>query len=112
MTPWNIKQEKSGECAVIDWENANISGLPLWDLCHFYFIQAHLFNEAHRIKKFMALFNQDNSLIYEYINSKKITACDAKKLVILYVLDVVLNKNTSDSYRTFLLNQISMVINK
>lgn len=47
FAPWNIKDLpgnlSGGECTLIDWEMARQDGLPLYDLCHFYYMQARLF---------------------------------------------------------------------
>jgi len=44
FAPWNIKELPDGSCALIDWELARERGLPLYDLCHFYYMQFLLFN--------------------------------------------------------------------
>jgi hypothetical protein len=43
FAPWNIRELQGGDCALIDWEAARQHGLPLHDLCHFYFMQSRLF---------------------------------------------------------------------
>lgn len=43
FAPWNIKHLPGGACTLIDWEMARADGLPLYDLCHFYYMQAYLF---------------------------------------------------------------------
>ena len=43
FAPWNIKELPVGACTLIDWEMARNGGLPLYDLCHFYYMQARLF---------------------------------------------------------------------
>ncbi len=34
----------------MDWEDAKFDALPLWDVSHFHYMQAHLFNEKAAIK--------------------------------------------------------------
>ncbi len=43
FAPWNIRDLPDGACTLIDWEAARPNGLPLHDLCHFYFMQMRLF---------------------------------------------------------------------
>lgn len=43
FAPWNIRELPGGGCALIDWEAARQGGLPLHDLCHFYYMQSKLF---------------------------------------------------------------------
>jgi hypothetical protein len=43
FAPWNIRELPGGACALIDWEAARQGGLPLHDLCHFYYMQSKLF---------------------------------------------------------------------
>ena len=111
FAPWNIKKEKYSKLKVFDWEDARVNGFPLWDICHFYFIQAHLFNENKRIADLLSFFNDSNSLIQTYLNKKKIISRDAKKMVLLYVLFTVLNENTDSEYIEFLIKKIPVVIN-
>jgi hypothetical protein len=43
FVPWNIRELPDGSCTLIDWELARENGLPLYDLCHFYYMQSLLF---------------------------------------------------------------------
>jgi hypothetical protein len=43
FAPWNLRHLRDGRCALIDWESAEWTGLPLHDLCHFFSMQAKLF---------------------------------------------------------------------
>ena len=36
FAPWNLKKQCDGTISAIDWEAADWSGFPLWDLCHFF----------------------------------------------------------------------------
>jgi hypothetical protein len=41
---WNMLAQPDGGAALIDWESADVDGLPLWDLCYFlrtYAVAAH-----------------------------------------------------------------------
>lgn len=109
FTPWNIKQVADHELKVMDWEDANVDGFPLWDLCHFHFIQAHLFNEEKQIDLFLHSMTHHNTLVKRYLTAKNIEIADARQLLLLYILFTVLNKNTSNEYRQFLINKIRVV---
>lgn len=102
FTPWNIKQQPNGRLAVIDWEDADLEGLPLWDLCHFYFMQAYLFSEE----------SQPNKLLVEqYLSGLRIDQADKLNLVRLYLFGTILREgfNRSSEYQEFLMKQISRV---
>jgi len=43
FAPWNIRELADGSVTLIDWESANRDGLPLHDLCHFFYMQTKLF---------------------------------------------------------------------
>ena len=106
FAPWNIKQIQNNEFQVIDWEDAKSDGLPLWDLCHFTFIQAHLFNEFQLVNKFITAITCEGSLIERYLTKKNIELVDSKQFVLLYILYSVLNKNTSPEYKVFLIEKV------
>ena len=103
FAPWNIKQTPD-ELAIIDWEDAEMEGLPLWDLCHFHFIQAHLFSDNNKIKSLYS-----DPLITRYLEGIGLHRRDHRILVLLYLLFKVITKNgnTSDDYKDFLIKQIS-----
>lgn len=107
FAPWNLKQKNNGECAVIDWEDADVEGLPLWDLCHFSFIQAHLFNEHDLVKDFIS-----DRLTVSYLKNVGIATEHAGNLIVMYILFMALSKdrNTSPEYRAFLVDQIPVVL--
>lgn len=103
FTPWNIKQQEYGKLAVIDWEDAEIEGLPLWDLCHFYFMQAHLFGRRKPIEALLS-----GTLVEQYFQSIQIDKADRVNFILLYILGTVLKSelNCSKEYQEFLLLQI------
>jgi len=106
FSPWNMKKLPGCKLALIDWEDAEVEGLPLWDLCHFHFLQAHLFNEKKAIFSFV-----NNSLVDEYLKSFGIDKNEIHNLMLLYFLFMIVdqNRNTSLNYRVFLLEQIQLV---
>ncbi len=107
FTPWNIKRFKHQACAVIDWEDADFKGLPLWDLCHFYFIQAHLFNQKELVKNFFY-----NVLVSDYLLQLGIDDQSAKCLLTIYVVSTILDESVSAGYRTFLISYMAGAIVK
>jgi hypothetical protein len=44
FAPWNIREMPDGSSTLIDWEAAEWRGLPLHDLCHFFYMQTELFS--------------------------------------------------------------------
>jgi hypothetical protein len=44
FAPWNIREMPDGSSTLIDWEEAEWQGLPLHDLCHFFYMQTKLFS--------------------------------------------------------------------
>jgi hypothetical protein len=44
FAPWNIRDMRDGSTTLIDWESAEWGGLPLHDLCNFFFMQTQLFS--------------------------------------------------------------------
>jgi hypothetical protein len=112
FTPWNIKQTRDEECKVFDWEDAQVEGLPFWDICHFFLMQAHLFKEKKQINELITAITKDNnSIINSYLNEMNINVSDAKQLVLLYFLFTIFNVNTSTEYKTFLIGQLSLILN-
>lgn len=43
FVPWNLRELPDGNCTLLDWELARQRGLPLYDFCHFYYMQSLLF---------------------------------------------------------------------
>jgi hypothetical protein len=43
FAPWNLRERRDGTCGLLDWESGEREGLPLDDLCHFFFMQALVF---------------------------------------------------------------------
>lgn len=105
FAPWNIKFHSNKELVVIDWEDAEFGGLPLWDLCHYFFIQEHLLGSINSIKN---LFS--NSLIDTYVDSFNVGELK-KCLVMFYMLEMILDhdKNVTTDYKEFLYNKMLLV---
>ncbi len=108
FTPWNLKRQTDGKIAAIDWEEASLDGLPLWDICHFYFMQAHLFCGSPPIRQLTA-----NSLVGCYLHNMGVSIDALNSLLILYILSMIIDKrgNRGDTYRTFLLKQLLNLLN-
>ena len=103
FAPWNLKKQPNGELAVIDWEDAEFEGLPLWDLCHYHYIQAHLFSKHKLVSSFLS-----GRLIDRYLQGLGIDKREQTALILLYLLFMIISKsrNTSLEYKTFLIDQI------
>jgi hypothetical protein len=43
---WNMLVREDGSAAILDWENADQAGMPLWDL--FYLLRSHAVGTGHR----------------------------------------------------------------
>ncbi len=106
FAPWNIKRNKA-QIQVFDWEDGCVDGLPLWDMCHFNFIQSHLFNDPRIVSDFLS-----GSLVLLYLDKFLITNEFAQKLTLLYMLSMVLCRehNASSEYKAFLIDQIPVVL--
>jgi len=109
FAPWNIKQQQNGQLAVIDWEDAERDGLPLWDLCHFYFMQAHLFAEPNPLGALLT-----GTLVEQYLQGMPINSVEKMNFVLLYLLGTVLNSelNSSKEYNAFLIVQINRLLSQ
>ncbi|MGA7342878.1 MAG: phosphotransferase [Terracidiphilus sp.] len=44
FAPWNIREMDNGTLSLIDWESAEPQGLPLHDLCHFFYMLTRVFS--------------------------------------------------------------------
>ncbi len=107
FAPWNIKQRRKNECSVIDWEDALFDGFPLWDLCHYYFIQGCLFEEKNVLSSFLS-----NLLVLDYIKSKNISEKNVVKFIIIYTLFSIFSHKTSVEYRNYLVSIINKVLKR
>lgn len=111
FTPWNIKIDDDGGCQVVDWEDFCETGSPLFDITHFYFIQAHLFQEHQLVLDLIAAFLDKKSIINSYLQENSISSGNAINLVLMYMLTSIFDLQTSAQYRKFLINNISVVMN-
>ena len=107
FAPWNVKLQSHSKLAVIDWEDAEFAGLPLWDLCHFHCIQSHLFNDNNLLGRFCT-----SRLVSKYLQALGINKKEQLSLLLLYLLFMITSKsrNISYEYRTFLVDQVPMVL--
>ena len=110
FAPWNIKvAEKNENMALIDWEDFKPDGLPLWDLCHFCFIQAHLFDEKKWIGCLM-----ESPLIDTYLKRLSINIEHKKTLVCLYLIQNIISpsSNCNDDYHKYLMSNLMQIAGK
>jgi aminoglycoside phosphotransferase (APT) family kinase protein len=107
FAPWNLKLQLDGKIAAIDWEEADWFGLPLWDLCHFFLIQAHLFKVNNPVRQL-----NNSPLIQQYLVKMGIAKKNIVALVLLYILLTVFDAKAScsEAYKKFLLSQIQSLV--
>ncbi|MBQ0799825.1 MAG: aminoglycoside phosphotransferase family protein [Porticoccaceae bacterium] len=107
FAPWNLKRQPNNQLAAIDWEDSEFDGLPLWDLCHFHYIQAYLFGDNKRVRSFLS-----GRLIKEYLQKLEIEKVDHAALVLLYLLGMVFQKNGNKNreFKDFLIEQVPLVL--
>lgn len=107
FAPWNLKRQADGRIAAIDWEEADWAGLPLWDLCHFFLMQAHLFKERNSVRRLC-----NDLLVQRYLLGMALDQKDLVPLVLIYILLTLsgIRGACSEAYRGFLLLQIPSVI--
>jgi hypothetical protein len=109
FVPWNLKVQRVGKIAGIDWEDAKIEGLPLWDLCHFYFMQEHLFNDFNAFNELTT-----NVFIVEYLNLLGISTHHTSRFILMYCVSVLcsVQGNVNNSYKAFLLEQVTKIVSR
>lgn len=105
FAPWNIKHHGANQLAVFDWEDALPKGLPFWDLCHFYLIQAYLFHQPELLEKLL-----HDRLTTRYREGMGLTVEQQFSLIKLSLLFMVLGKNIAAEYRQFLLQQLIRIM--
>ena len=104
FAPWNLKKQPDGKIAAIDLEDSVSTGLPLWDLCHFFFIQAHLFNDSSPVKRLL-----ECSLVKSYIDTFRLIDKQVNSLLLCYAIGTIINKKCDYNYQLFL---VKYIINK
>ena len=81
FAPWNIRHLPDGMVALLDWEDAQRSGLPLQDAFHFLHMQDYLFGArpaAH------------SSGLESFAKASGISPAHCRKLEIAYLAHIVL----------------------
>ncbi|BCL60056.1 hypothetical protein DGMP_07490 [Desulfomarina profundi] len=108
FAPWNLKIQPGKVIAAIDWEEGNFSGLPLWDLCHFFYMQHYLF----RGKTAPVVLLQNNPLVARYLELMEISPDDLAPLVLIYLLQTIADRDSaiSEQYRTYLIKQVETTV--
>jgi hypothetical protein len=108
FAPWNIRELPDGACTLIDWESAREHGLPLHDLCHFYFMQMRLFTPE---KLFFAEMLREGAW-REYCRSLEIAASLLRPLAAAFLLETLAGQweNAETGVDRFSLRQIDMLL--
>lgn len=103
FAPWNIRVEKQG-VNVFDWEGYIQEGIPLYDLCHFHYVQAYLFSSLDYVNELL-----NSKIIEEYLVSLNIDAHAKVLLIKLSIISMILSedRNINNDYRLFLLDQLN-----
>ena len=106
FAPWNLKWIANDEITAIDWEDSSADGLPLWDLSHFFCIQAHLFGGPNPFKKI-----RECPLTALYIKRIGLEQDNIRQLYILYLINKFMGSGlfSTNSYGTFLIQQIHRI---
>lgn len=107
FVPWNLKLQPDGTISVIDWEDADWAGIPLWDICHFFLMQGYLFKEKNVIKKIIY-----NPLVHKYLMEMGICKKELPVFILLYIFLKAsgIKYKCAKPYRQFLISQIPLVI--
>lgn len=83
FAPWNIRQSATGQVFAIDWEEAHVPGLPLYDVIHFHFIQCFLSGKNCQILP--DLLKDPNVRLY--LHAMNISTYLAREIFRFYLLD-------------------------
>ncbi len=83
FAPWNLKRSKTGRLVAFDWESGTLTGLPLQDLFHFFWIQNYLFAKNKDVFEW-ALADPEVCLYLDYFG---IDRALAEKLYGYYLLE-------------------------
>jgi hypothetical protein len=82
FVPWNIKNN-SGELVIVDWESCILTGLPLQDVCHFFYKQDYLFQDIGGLPQTMLR----HPAVSVYLKKMDISADTAVRLVLYYLVE-------------------------
>jgi hypothetical protein len=108
FAPWNIKELPGRACTLIDWEMARQRGLPLYDLCHFYYMQVRLFTPD---KLFYAVLLDANAW-RSYLDRLDLPASLLKPLAAAFLLETLARywDGSETSADKFCLRQLDMLL--
>lgn len=103
FAPWNIKKIASKGIGVIDWEDSINDGFPLWDICHFYFIQDFLFEDASFTNKLRM-----SPLIDRYLQETGYDLHDKQLFITIYIVEILSDPRfrIDAQYKAFLFDQL------
>jgi len=102
FVPWNIKKDPDGKLAVVDWEYATASGMPLLDLLHFHYRQHYLFRDLGDVHERIAA----DPLVAYYCRAASIDRRQALALERYYLLGCLAHQipalSALDTYEYFI----------
>jgi aminoglycoside phosphotransferase (APT) family kinase protein len=104
FAPWNIKMIASGRSILVDWEDAETEGAPLYDICHFFLIQSFLFKTRWSLQGML-----ENRHVKKYIKLLGIDLETAGQLATYYHIHRILSlmgKNEMEGYGEYLFDNL------
>lgn len=92
FAPWNIRQRADGQIFVIDWEHAQLEGLPWYDALHFCFqtsVLARRWPAAVVLAAMRATMRSESALIYARAVTTGRETLGTDEFITLYLLRAI-----------------------
>ena len=107
FAPWNMRENPTNGYVLVDWEWADFSGLPAYDLLHFQFNDNRLFGE--KAGGYSAI--RSKPICAEYFRRMDIDAALLPRLAIAYLLDQLEShcRQRGAQFITYTLRQLAAV---
>ncbi len=106
FTPWNLKRSAEGILIPLDWEYSSPEGLPLLDLCHFFYRQEYLFRDIGNVRRVM----DENLLVRQYCRAFELDRETKRLLGVYYLLRSLAYEipplSLEDTYGAFVIEQL------
>jgi hypothetical protein len=108
FTPWNMRKNSEAGYVLVDWEWADFSGLPAYDLLHYQFSDDRHFGE--KAGGYAAI--RARSICAEYFRRLDINAELLPQLAIAFLLDQLEShcKQRGSQYTAYTLRQLASVV--
>jgi hypothetical protein len=110
FAPWNIRELNRGSSTLIDWESSRPRGLPLHDLCHFFYIQTRLFDPNASFFEKMIL----HKCLAEYCERIKLDLQWVRQLTAAYLAATLLGHWQAEetAFAAYCLGQMEDFLNR